>query len=340
VPRSSSNWSSRWSRAQPSVRQTDVIMSPPVVVEVLRGHVIESRHEVDVAVVGADGHRSGFGNPGRNVLARSAIKPIQAFPLVATGAADAFDLSQRRLALSCASHNGEAGHVDEVVSWLGDIGLDPSALECGVHPPIDGSACDALVEAGVSPGAQHNNCSGKHSGFLTTCVHLGLDPAGYIRPEHAVQRDHITKAIEAACEVSLDDETPVVDGCGIPVWELTLDSLAGGWARISGTDEGRRLYAAMAAEPFFVAGSGRLSTRVMEAVGGPVAVKGGAEGVFCGVHVESGLAWAVKARDGAGRAAEAAMLWVMRDLGFDPGVELDPLANAAGRRVGELRAGV
>lgn len=313
-------------------------MSPPVVVEVLRGHVVESRHEVDVAVVGADGHRSGFGNPGRKVLARSAIKPIQAFPLVATGAADAFDLSQRRLALSCASHNGEIGHVDEVVAWLGDIGLDPAALECGAHPPLDASASQALVAAGMNPGAQHNNCSGKHSGFLTTCVHLGLDPAGYIQPDHLVQRDHVTKAIEAACEVSLDDETSVVDGCGIPVWELTLDALAGGWARIATTDEGRRLYAAMAAQPFFVAGSGRLSTRVMQAEGATCAVKGGAEGVFCGVHVESGLAWAVKARDGAGRAAEAALLWVMRDLGFDPGVELEPLTNAAGRPVGALRA--
>ena len=313
-------------------------MSPPIVVEVLRGHVIESRHEVDVAVVGADGHRSGFGQPGRKVLARSAIKPIQAFPLVATGAADAFDLPQRRLALSCASHNGEAGHADEVVAWLSDLGLDPSVLECGAHPPINAAAADALVAAGITPGPQHNNCSGKHSGFLTTCVHLGADPAGYIRPDHPLQQHHITKAIEAACEVSLDGETPVIDGCGIPVWELTLDALAGGWARIAGTDEGRRLYAAMAAEPFYVAGTGRMSTRVMEATAGPIAVKGGAEGVFCGVHIESGLAWAVKARDGAGRAAEAALLWVMRDLGFDPGIELDPLTNAAGTRVGELHA--
>lgn len=300
--------------------------------------MVESRHEVDVAVVGADGHRSGFGQPGRKVLARSALKPIQAFPLVATGAADAFGLGDRRLALSCASHNGEPGHVDEVVAWLADIGLDESALECGAHPPINGAAAETLVAGGVEPGPRHNNCSGKHSGFLTTCVHLGADPAGYIGPEHPVQAHHVTKAIEAACEVSLHDEVPVIDGCGIPVWELTLDALAGGWARIAGTDEGRRLYAAMAAEPFYVAGTGRMSTRVMQATGGPIAVKGGAEGVFCGIHVESGLAWAVKARDGAGRAAEAALLWVMRDLGFEPGVEIDALVNAAGTTVGEIRA--
>lgn len=313
-------------------------MSPPVVVEVLRGHVIESRHEVDVAVVGADGHRSGFGQPVRRVLARSAIKPIQAFPLLATGAADAFGLGDRRVALACASHNGEPRHVDEVTAWLSDLGLDRSALECGSHPPSHRGSADALVAAGAELDARHNNCSGKHSGFLTTCRHLDIDPAGYIDPGHPLQAAHVTKAIEAACEISVAGETPVVDGCGIPVWELALDALAGGWARIAGTDEGRRIFAAMAAEPFFVAGTDSMSTRVMEATGGPIAVKGGAEGVFCGVHVPSGLAWAVKARDGAGRAAEAALLWVMRDLGFDAGVELDPLTNAAGRVVGELRA--
>lgn len=313
-------------------------MSPPVVVEVMRGHVVESRHEVDVAVVGADGHRSGFGQPSRSVLARSAIKPIQAFPLVATGAADAFDLAPRRVALAGASHNGEQGHVDEVTAWLAEIGLDTSALECGAHPPIHGASADALVAAGVEPDARHNNCSGKHTGFLTDCVHLGLDPTGYIRPDHPLQAQHVTKAIEAACEVSLAEATPLVDGCGIPVWEMQLDELAGGWARIAGTSEGRRIYDSMMAEPFFVAGTDRMSTRVMHAAAESIAAKGGAEGVFCGVHVESGLAWAVKARDGASRAAEAALLYVMRDLGFSVDVEVEPLTNVAGRVVGEVRA--
>lgn len=299
--------------------------------------MVESRHEVDVAVVGLDGHRSGHGHPSRGVLARSAIKPIQAFPLVATGAADAFALPDRRLALACASHNGEPGHVDEVGRWLAEIGLGAEALECGSHPPSHRPAADALTSQGVEPDARHNNCSGKHSGFLSVCRHLDLDPEGYIRPGHPVQADHITKAIEAACEVSLAEATPVVDGCGIPVWELRLDQLAGGWARLAGTDEGRRLYAAMAAEPFFVAGTARMSTRVMQAGGGTVSVKGGAEGVFCGVHPASGVAWAVKARDGAHRAAEAALLWLMADLGFAVDVALEPIGNVAGRPVGELR---
>ena len=167
--------------------------------------------------------------------------------------------------------------------------------------------------------------------------HLGVATEGYIDREHPTQRAWMDVVSELS-DGDLSRAPGGIDGCGIPVWELTLDALAGGWARIAGTDEGRRLYAAMAAEPFYVAGTGRMSTRVMAATGGPIAVKGGAEGVFCGVHIESGLAWAVKARDGAGRAAEAALLWVMRDLGFDPGVELDPLTNAAGTEVGLLRA--
>ena len=312
-------------------------MSPPIVVEVTRGHVVESRHEVDAAVVGLDGHRSGFGHPDRGVLARSAIKPIQAFPLLATGAADAFGLDDRRLALSCASHGGEPGHVAEVGRWLTEIGLGVEALECGAHAPSYRPAADDLLSGGEGLDARHSNCSGKHSGFLSVCRHLDLDPQGYIRPDHPVQAGHVTKAIEAACEVSLADGTPVVDGCGIPVWELRLDALAGGWARLTGTEEGRRLYRAMAAEPFFVAGTGRMSTLIMEAGGGAVSVKGGAEGVFCGVHPASGVGWAVKARDGAQRAAEAAVLWLMDDLGFGVEVELEPIRNVAGRVVGELR---
>lgn len=312
-------------------------MSPPLVVEVTRGHVVESRHEVDVAVVSADGHRSGFGQPARNVLARSAIKPIQAFPLVATGAADAFEFPERRLALACASHNAEPGHVEEVTDWLATIGLDEGALECGAHPPIHRPSADAMVAAGIDPDSRHNNCSGKHTGFLTVCQHLGADPVGYIGPDHPVQEHHITKAIEAACEISLADATPVVDGCGIPVWEMQLDELAGGWARLTSTDEGRRIYAAMAAEPFYVAGTDRLSTDVMIAAGGPIAAKAGAEGVFCGAHPQSGLAWAVKARDGAQRAAEAAMLWVMADLGFRVDVVEKPIRTVVGRAVGEIR---
>ena len=314
-------------------------MSPPLIVEVTRGGVVESRHEVDVAIVGADGHRSGFGRPRRGTLARSSMKPIQAFPLVATGSADAFELGDEQLALSCASHNGEPRHVAVVGEWLGRLGYDADTLECGAHLPIHEAAAHAMVHDGLAPDRRHNNCSGKHSGFLTVCRHLGIDPTGYLESDHPVQAHHVTKATEAACEIDLGGQTPVVDGCGIPVWEMPLENLAQGWATLATTDEGRRLYAAMQAEPFMVAGTGRMCTRIMEASSG-LAVKTGAEGVFSGVHVESGLAWSLKARDGATRASEAAVLWLMRDLGFSVEVDGEVLRNHAGREVGAVRVAV
>ena len=311
-------------------------MSPPLIVEITRGGSVESRHEVDVAIVGSDGHRSGFGKPKRPTLARSSMKPIQAFPLVATGAADAFGLADEHLALACASHNGEPRHVEVVGEWLGRLGYTVDTLECGAHRPGHQPSADTLVRGDIAPDRRHNNCSGKHSGFLTVCRHLGLEPAGYLSPDHPVQAHHVTKATEAACEIDLSGATPAVDGCGIPIWEMPLEHLALGWATLAHTDEGRRLYAAMQAEPFMVAGTERMCTRVMESTSG-IAVKTGAEGVFCGVHVESGLAWSLKARDGATRASEAALLWVMRDLGFAIDVEVEPIRNHAGVVVGGVR---
>ncbi|MEO0493903.1 MAG: asparaginase [Actinomycetota bacterium] len=312
-------------------------MSPPLIVEVTRGGFVESRHEVDVAVVGADGHRSGFGQPRRPVLARSSMKPIQAFPLVATGAAKAFDLSTEHVALACASHNGEPVHVDLVTGWLDRLDLTIDDLECGSHLPYHQPSAHELVRSGVAPDRRHHNCSGKHCGFLTVCRHLGIDTAGYLRPDHPVQALHITKAIEAACEISVDGQTPVVDGCGIPIWEVPLDGLAQGWATVAGTPEGEVIFDAMTRSPVLVAGSDRMCTYVMTASDGAWAVKVGAEGVYSGVHREAGLAFSLKARDGATRAAEAAMLWVLGDLGLPVPVTMPSVTNAAGVVVGEIR---
>lgn len=311
-------------------------MSPPLIVEVTRGGVVESRHEVDVAIVGADGHRSGFGQPRRAAIARSSMKPIQAFPLIATGAADALDLNEEQVALACASHSGEPRHVEAVGAWLEHLGYGEATLECGPHLPLHETSAHALIRADIAPDRRHNNCSGKHSGFLSVSRHLGLDPTGYTDPTHPVQTHHVTKAIEAACDVDLRDATPAVDGCGAPIWEMPLENLAVGWATLTGTDEGRRLFAAMRAQPFMVAGTGRMCTRIMETTAG-IAVKTGAEGVFSGVHVESGLAWALKARDGATRAAEAAVVWVIRDLGFTVDIEDQVIRNHAGRELGVVR---
>jgi len=294
-----------------------------LIIDVTRGPVVESRHEVDAVVVDANGARQVWGDGDRGVLARSSLKPIQAVPLIETGAAEAFGLTTTQLALSCASHNGEPGHVDAVGAWLHQLGLGAEDLECGVQTD--------------TPDARHNNCSGKHCGFLTICRHLGIDHRGYIGPAHPLQRDVITPIVEELCGISTADQTPAIDGCGIPVWDIPLSGLATGWLALTGRDSGRRLLAAMAAEPWYVAGTGRVCTKVMEAGAGRVTVKTGAEGVFAGVAPGEGIAWAIKARDGGRRASEAALLWLVDELGLGIDVPLEPLTNWAGTEVGELR---
>lgn len=310
----------------------------PLVVEATRGDHVESRHEVDAVVVRADGTRlEAWGDPGRLVLPRSAVKPVQALPLVATGAADAYSLGPAELALACASHNGEPAHVGAVEAWLGRIGCSVEDLACGAHPPLDEAAAASLARDGGRPTAAHNNCSGKHAGFLTVCRHLGLPVEGYLSPDHPLHRDHVTPAMRDAFGIDPDAQRPGTDGCGIPVWAVPLDRLAAGWAGLPGSPAGQRLLAAMAAEPFLVAGSGRSCTRLLEAAGGSAVVKTGAEGVFCGVLPGSGTGIALKARDGARRASDAVVGWLLARSGVPTADEPTVLRNHAGIAVGEVR---
>ena len=314
-------------------------MTPgPLLVEVVRGDHVESCHEVDAAVATSDGTvLESWGDPDRLVLPRSSVKPVQALPLVSTGAADAFGLGPVELALSCASHDGEDGHVAAVSEWLVRIGCSVDDLACGAHPPLGESAAVALHASGGSPSAVANNCSGKHVGFLTVCRHLGLPTDGYLAPDHPLHREHVTPAMGQAFGFDPDDQRPGIDGCGIPVWAVPLDHLATGWARLATSDPGRRLLDAMAAEPFFVAGSDRACTRLIREAGGAAVVKTGAEGVYCGVVLATGIGIALKARDGARRGSDTAITWLLDRLGVIDGDGSIPLTNHADTRVGEVR---
>ena len=315
-------------------------VSEPLIIEVLRGTEIESRHEVDLVVVDASGRVSwsrGLGE--RSVLPRSALKPVQAMPLVQSGAADRFGVDAERLAIACGSHGGEPRHAEVVEAWLADLGLGVQDLECGAHVPMHRSSADALEAAHIEPTARNNNCSGKHAGFLSVCRHFDLDHRGYLSPEHPLQANHLTPAVEEWCGVDLAGTTPGIDGCGIPVWAMPLDRLAAGWAALGGTEEGQRIYAAMAAEPFMVAGTDRACTRLMQAGGGTFAVKTGAEGVYCGIDLGSGAAVALKARDGGTRAAELAIEWTLAEFGLLPEPAPQVLRNWVGTEVGAVRVG-
>ncbi|MCZ6860497.1 MAG: asparaginase [Alphaproteobacteria bacterium] len=294
----------------------------PVLVEVTRGDEVESRHRGAIAVLDARGTViAEWGDIGRPIYPRSAIKPLQALALLESGAAEAFGVNDEELALACASHNGEAKHVALAHAWLARIGLSESDLECGAHPPMGKAAEEALLRAGTEPGACHNNCSGKHIGMLTTARHLGVPSAGYIDADHPIQvaiRETLTELSD--CELSL---APVgTDGCGIPTYAMPLRNLALAMARFAEPEASSslrsagagRIRAAMAAHPFMVAGTGRFCGAVIEASGGTVLVKTGAEGVFVGAIPSRGLGFALKIDDGAKRASEVATAAVLRYL--------------------------
>ena len=287
-------------------------MSNPVLVEVTRGSLVESRHRGAIAVARADGELLlAIGDVTRPVYPRSAVKLLQAVPLVESGAAQAFGLDDAELAVACASHSGDRVHVETVRGLLAKAGIKESLLACGAHWPISESATRELLKAGKRPTPIHNNCSGKHAGMLATAVHLGLDPNGYERPNHPVQIA-IARVLSETCGLALQPELMGVDGCSVPIYALPLAALAQGFARVASgeglsADAVRRLMQACFAAPVLVSGEGRFDTEIMRALAPSCFVKGGAEGVHCAALPELGLGVALKIDDGAKRGTEVAL---------------------------------
>lgn len=288
-------------------------MSNPVTVEVTRGNRVESRHRGLIAVVDADGELVwSAGDEEAAVFPRSACKAIQALPLVESGAADAYGFTNRELALACSSHNGEDGHVETAAAMLARAGRDGETLECGAHWSFDQATLIHQARTLGKPTALHNNCSGKHAGFVCACCHQGIEPTGYVTYEHELQRQ-IRAAMEDVTGSLLGADNCGVDGCSIPTYAVPLKGLAQGFAKLAtGTGlaperakAGRRLVEACMAEPWYVAGTKRACTRLMETAPGRIFVKTGAEGVFCAAIPELGLGIALKCEDGTTRAAEA-----------------------------------
>lgn len=312
-------------------------MTNPVLVEVLRGTLVESVHRGAIVVVDGDGKQVfAMGDTQQAVFPRSAVKAIQALPFVETGAADAYGFGDRELALACSSHSGEMGHTELANAMLTKAGLGADALECGAHWPSNQAAMIALARSGASPSALHNNCSGKHSAFVCTCRHLGISHQGYVRPEHRFQ-EMIRETMEAVTGAPHNEDNRGTDGCSIPVFAVPLHNLALGFARmVTGNGVGavranaaRRLMSACMAEPFLVAGTDRADTELMQAAPGRIFVKVGAEGVFCAAVPELGLGIALKCDDGAGRAAEVMIAAVLARLLADDRALAGSLDKAA-----------
>ena len=335
----------------------------PVLVEAWRGASVESAHRGALAVVDADGGLVlALGDIERPIFPRSAVKLLQALPLVASGAAEALGLDDAELALACASHNGEPAHVASAASMLSKAGVDARVLECGAHWPYREAVQRAMAARGEVPTALHNNCSGKHAGFVCLACHtrraggraLSDHARGYVQAGHPVMRE-VTHALQAATGWDLSAAPMGIDGCSIPTFALPLRHLALAFARVAtgvGLDAdharaAQRLRRAVAAAPFMVGGSERFDTGVMQALGERVCCKVGAEGVYCAALPGRGLGVALKIDDGNNaRAAEVAMAALIEafvalddaEAVFVRGLSELRLKNWNGIEVGALRA--
>lgn len=287
-------------------------------VEVWRGDIPESYHRGHAVICDARGEiRAAWGNPEAVILPRSSCKMLQALPLLDSGAARG--LSTERLALACASHQGAEIHTSRVAAWLADMDMTDSDLRCGPQIPDDSVERGRLREAVEAPCQLHNNCSGKHAGFLTLNRHL-RGGSEYVEPDHIVQR-----AVRAAFEEMTGAPSPGygIDGCSAPNFATTMHGLAWAMARMADPtglgrareDGARALVAAMLAHPLLVAGEGRACSELMRAAGGKVAIKTGAEGVFVAIWPERGLGLALKIEDGTTRASECAVAALLVRMG-------------------------
>ena len=295
-------------------------LTPAPFCEIWRAPFAESHHLGHAVLCDDTGQIvRAWGDPHAVVLPRSSSKMIQALPLITSGAADARGLSTERLALACASHQGATVHVDAVSAWLADLGLGESDLLCGPQVSRDGALRRAMVKADEAPCQLHNNCSGKHTGFLTLAQHLKAGP-DYVDPDHPVQR-----AVLEAFETVTRETSPGfgIDGCSAPNFACTMHGMARAMAWFAAARErtgtlstaAARLTAAMMAHPVMVAGEGRACTELMRAAKEPVALKTGAEGYFIAILPERKMGLALKAADGATRAAECALAAILVGLG-------------------------
>jgi L-asparaginase II len=291
-------------------------------------------HRVHVAVAHADqGLVASAGNPAHHSFVRSSIKMFQALPFVEAGGVERFQLTGEELALCCASHGGEPFHVAAARSILAKAKVTEAALACGPHLPLHEKTANAMVCAGIAPGRIHNNCSGKHAGMIAHCVQQQWITNGYQRASHPMQQRVLT-TLAQWMRINAEDVAIAVDGCGLPTFAIALDAVAEGCARFSaaaaaGEPAPSTIFKAMVAHPEYVAGTDRLDTALMRAAGTRLFAKVGAEGYYCAGIPSMKVGVALKVEDGSKRAAEPAILAVLRHIDAISAAELDLLSKFA-----------
>ncbi|MCR4441568.1 MAG: asparaginase [Peptococcaceae bacterium] len=322
-------------------------------VEVTRGKIVESVHRGVAVVVDAAGKTLFHaGDPSYITYIRSAAKPMQAVPVVESGAAKRFGFTTEELALIMSSHNGEEEHVRVGMQVMEKIGLGPEHLRCGTHPPLHKRSAGELEKKGQVPTVFHCTCSGKHAGMLALARHLGLSLHDYYLPDHPVQKLMLQAVADFACLKPAEIITGT-DGCGVPVFALSLERMAlayARWAKPSGFGQERKeacltLQRAMTSHPFLLAGTGRLASEVMKVTGNKLVMKDGTEGIFCLGVPGKGWGIAIKAEDGHTRALGPVVVEILRQLGLITAGEYErllpyarqQLKNYRGENVGEVR---
>ncbi len=346
---------------QPSANNQE-IPAPEPLVEVTRGGLTESRHRGHIVAVEPDGRVvAQLGARETVTYLRSSAKPHQAIPLLTSGAANRFKFNEREIALACASHNGETIHTEVVAAMLKKIGLEPDALKCGVHDPFSPDVTRELREKGEAPNVLQNNCSGKHAGMLALALHLGAPIETYDEPGNPVQQE-IGKVVAQFSGIPIEDIAVGTDGCGVPVFGITIKAMALMYARLVSPptefdektrDACARIVSAMSTYPELIGGTkDRLDTEIMRAGKGRLISKVGAEGVYtCGIlpceDWPRGLGLALKIEDGDDhRARPTVVIESLRQLGILADESLEavsryaffPVRNRRGDVVGEVTA--
>ena len=288
-------------------------------VEAIRGDTVESTHRVHVAVAHAgQGLIASAGNPAHLSFVRSSIKMFQVLPFVEAGGVARFQLTGEELALCTASHGGEPFHVAAARSILAKCKVTEAALACGPQLPLHEKTATAMLCAGEAAGRIHNNCSGKHDGMLAHCVQQQWVTNGYHKLSHPMQQ-RVLSTLAHWMRIEAADVAISIDGCGLPTFGIVLDAVAEGCARFAAAVAGgdpapSAIFDAMVAHPEYVAGTDRLDTDLMRIAGTRLFAKVGAEGYYCAAIPSMQLGVALKVEDGSKRAAEPALLAVLRSI--------------------------
>lgn len=324
-----------------------------ILLHVTRGNIVENIHRGDIAVVNYKKELvSSVGNPYKKTFMRSCAKPIQALPVIESGAAKSFGINQKELAVICSSHYAEQFHIEAVSSILHKLGLHQDALLCGPTYSIKEEVTQSMCKAGYEKQRIYNNCSGKHAGMLAVSTKEGYDLSTYHQVEHPLQQIML-QTISDVCEVEKENIGIGIDGCGVPVVELPLFNMALSFAKLSHSsvfEENRKnavdsIVAAMTKFPEMVAGTGGFCTELMRNTNGKLIGKLGADSVYCIGILDYGIGIAVKVEDGNMMVLSSVVIEVLKQLGYLDQQELTDLRkfhlketiNSLNQKVGEIQ---